>query len=122
MNNEFVQMKNVLRDSGSLQIPDYTKEFLLRNDASTIGMGAVLMQKNKINKWMPVQWASKKFTPTEVRYPIPEKEMYAIFWAVKKLEYELGGRRFKIKTDHKSLSEIRNKPDFNNATINRWIE
>lgn len=71
---------------------------------------------------MPVQWASKKFTPTEVRYPIPGKERYAIFWAVKKFEYELKGRKFKIETDHKSLSEIRNKPDFNNARINRWVE
>lgn len=36
MNKEFIQMKKVLRELGSLQIPDYDKEFLLRTDASTI--------------------------------------------------------------------------------------
>jgi len=122
MNKEFLKVKNVLRELGRLQIPDYEKEFMLRTDASNKGMGAVLLQRNKNEEWVPVQWASKKFSPTEFRYPIPEKEMYAIFWAVKKFEYELRGRRFKIETDHKSLAEIRKKPDFNNVRINRWVE
>lgn len=122
MNEEFANMKKVLKDLGTLQIADYEKEFLLRTDASKIGMGAVLLQKNIKEEWVPVQWASKKFTPTEVRYSVPEKEMYAIFWAVKKFEYELRGRKFKIETDHKSLEQIRNNPDFENNRINRWVE
>lgn len=48
--------------------------------------------------------------------------MYAVFWGIKKFEYELRGRKFRIKTDHKALAEIRNKPDFKNARINRWVE
>ncbi|EQB62284.1 krab-a domain-containing protein [Vairimorpha apis BRL 01] len=48
--------------------------------------------------------------------------MYAVFWGVKKFEYELRGRKFKIETDHKALGEIRNKPDFKNARITRWAE
>ena len=35
--------------------------------------------------------------------------MYAIFWMVKKFEYELGGKKFKIETDHKVLVKFRNK-------------
>jgi hypothetical protein len=65
---------------------------------------------------------SKKFTPAEVKYGIPEKEMYAIFCAVEKFEYELRGRMFKIETDHKALSEIGEKADFNNARANRLVE
>ncbi len=101
---------------------NYEKEFLLRTDASNVGMGAVLMQKNERDQWVPVQWASKKFTETEKRYGISEKEMYAVFWGIKKFEYELRGRKFKVETDHKALSEIRNKPSFNNNRINRWVE
>lgn len=122
MNAEFDNLKKVLRELGKLKIADYDKEFLLRTDASDLGMGAVLLQKNSKEEWVPVQWASKKFTPTEVRYGISEKEMYAVFWGVKKFEYELRGRKFKIETDHKALAEIRKKSDFNNARINRWIE
>jgi hypothetical protein len=80
-----------------------------------------LLQKDNKNEWVPVQWASKKFTPTEVRYGISEKEIFAVFWGVKKFEYELRGRRFKIETDHKALAEIRKKLDFKNARINRWV-
>ncbi|KAF9752816.1 Retrovirus-related Pol polyprotein from transposon 17.6 [Nosema granulosis] len=83
------------------------------------------MQENEKGEWVPVQWSSKKFTPTEVRYGISEKEMYAVFFlgeGVKNFECELRGRRFKIETDHKPLAEIRNMADFNNARINRWIE
>ena len=41
---------------------------------------------------------------------------------VKKFEYELGGKKFKIETDHKVLVKFRNKPGFENNRDNRWIE
>jgi hypothetical protein len=105
-----------------LKIPDYKKDFRLRTDACDTGLAAVLQQTNQEGKWIPIQWASKKLTPTERMYTIQEKEMLAVFWGVKKFEYELRGRRFEIMTDHKSLEEIREKPCFNNNRINRWIE
>ena len=49
-------------------------------------------------------------------------KIYAIFWMVKKFEYELGGKKFKIETDHKVLVKFRNKPGFENNRDNRWIE
>lgn len=122
MEQEFIKLKETVKSLGKLRIADYEKEFLLRTDASNVGMGAVLMQRNEKNEWVPVQWASKKFTPTEGRYGISEKEMYAIFWGIKKFEYELRGRKFKIETDHKALIEIRRKPHFKNDRINRWVE
>ena len=69
-----------------------------------------------------VQWTSRKFTPTKMLYVISENEMYAIFWMVKKFEYKLGGKKFKIETDHKVLVKFRNKPGFENNRDNRWIE
>lgn len=64
METEFGSLKNVLRNLGKLKIADYDKEFLLKTDASNIGMGEVLLQENSKGEWVPVQWASKKFTPT----------------------------------------------------------
>jgi hypothetical protein len=122
MEKEYISLRDVIRDLKGLAIVNYNKEFLLRTDASNVGMGAVLMQEDDQGNWVPVQWASKKFTPTETRYGISEKEMYAVFWGIKKFEYELRGRRFRVETDHKALIEIRNKPAFNNNRINRWIE
>ncbi|KAF9758262.1 Retrovirus-related Pol polyprotein from transposon [Nosema granulosis] len=80
MEQEFTELKKVIQNLGNLKVPDYERKFLLSTDASKSGMGAVLMQKNEKGEWVPVQWSSKKFTPTEVRYGISEKEMYAVFF------------------------------------------
>ncbi|KAF9752815.1 Transposon Tf2-9 polyprotein, partial [Nosema granulosis] len=122
MEEEFKLVKEELRNMRALKIPDYTKGFRLRTDACDTGLGAVLLQTNKEGKWIPIQWASKKLTPTERRYTITEKEMLAVVWGIEKFEYELRGRRFELMTDHRALEEIRNKPYFNNNRVNRWIE
>lgn len=55
---------------------------------------------------VPVQWASKKLTPTERRYTISEKEMLGVMWGIEKFEYELRGRRFHLITDHRAMEEL----------------
>lgn len=122
VNEEFERMKAAVREMKNLALPDYNKQFMLRTDACGTGMGAVLLQKNVKDEWVPVQWASKKFTPTETRYGISEMEMLAVYWAVKKFEYELRGRRFILVTDHKALEVIRTKAYMENNRINRWVE
>ena len=82
-------MKESLKGMRELVLPDYDREFMLRTDACGTGMGAVLLQRDLNGLWAPVQWASKKFTPTERRYGISEMEMLAVYWGVKKFEYEL---------------------------------
>lgn len=64
---------------GTLEIEDYNKEFLMRTNASNIGIRDVLLQKNVKGECMLVRCAFEKFAPTEVRYGISEKEMYAVF-------------------------------------------
>ncbi|KAF9750344.1 Retrovirus-related Pol polyprotein from transposon 17.6, partial [Nosema granulosis] len=86
------------------------------------GLGAILLQENTDGKWVPIQWASKTLTPTERRYTISEKEMYAVLFGIKKFESDLRGSKFHLMTDHKALAEIRCKPYFENNRINRWIE
>lgn len=48
--------------------------------------------------------------------------MLAKNWEIKNFEYELHGRKFLLETDHKALTQIRDKPQFSNNRINRWIE
>ena len=73
------KLEKTLSELGKLRNVNYEKEFLLMTDASNIGMGAGQ------RKMVSVRWASKKFTPTEVKHGISEKEMYAMFLAVKKI-------------------------------------
>ncbi|KAI5176506.1 hypothetical protein PAEPH01_2321 [Pancytospora epiphaga] len=45
--------------------------------------------------------------------------MLAIYKGIKRFEYKLKGRKFKLITDHTALKVIRKKPSFDNNIINR---
>lgn len=122
MKEAFEKIKKELREAKNLRLPDYEKKFILRTDASNVGLGAVLMQEDEDGKQRPIQWASKKLTDVEKRYGITEKEMLAVVWGIEKFEYELRGRKFHLITDHKALEFIRSKAVFENDRVNRWIE
>lgn len=123
METEFNEIKEEIKNLSGLGNINYNKEIILRTDASNIGLGAVLLQKNEVTgELRPIEWGSKKLTPTESRYSISEKEMYAVYYGMMRFEYELRGRKFVLETDHKALEEIRNKPFFGNNRINNWIE
>ena len=70
----------------ALKLPDLSKLFVLRTDASRVGVAAVLLQEND-EKLYPVGYASKKLNLTEARYPIIEKECLAVVWLSRGLNY-----------------------------------
>lgn len=121
LEDEFNTFKKNLENIDEIILPDYKKKFILKTDASNSGIGAVLLQEFD-GELKPIVWASKKLTECERKYGITEKEMLAVYWGVKKFEYELRGRKFTILSDHKALEEIRKKAEFKNNRINRWIE
>eukprot|EP00794_Sanderia_malayensis_P004220 gene4220-4782_t len=56
-----------------LRLPDISKPFVLRTDASNTGIGAVLLQDHE-GQLLPVSYASKKLSQREVAYSTIEKE------------------------------------------------
>ncbi|XP_068232999.1 uncharacterized protein [Palaemon carinicauda] len=82
---------------------EINKPFVLRTDASSVGLGAVLLQYDEETAY-PVAYASRKLLPREQRYSTIERECLAIFWAVRKFHYYLYGKEFFIETDHKPLT------------------
>ncbi|KRH93462.1 putative krab-a domain-containing protein [Pseudoloma neurophilia] len=106
MDIKFENLKKEIAEMKNLFLPDYANPFVLRTDASYTGIGAVLYQIGEDGEHRPIKWASKKLTPTETRYVISEREMLAIYWGLKRFEYELRGGKFKLETDHKALLEI----------------
>lgn len=57
MESDPENVKTALKNMSKLQIANYNKDFLLRTDASKVWIGAVLLQKDKNDEWVPVQWA-----------------------------------------------------------------
>ena len=65
-------LKAEITSSPILRLPDNTKPFTLRTDASDKGLGAVLLQEHD-GKLSPVSYASKKLTDREKKYSTIER-------------------------------------------------
>lgn len=86
-----------------LKIPLETDNFLVETDASNDSVAATLSCQTQNSNWAPVEFASKKLSGVQKRWPIREKEAFAIVFAVNKFDHYLRGRRFQVHTDHESL-------------------
>ena len=73
-------------------------------NASSYGLGAVLLQKQPTGELKPVAYASRSKTDTECRYAQIEKGALALTWALKHWRDCLIGRpKVKVETGHKPL-------------------
>ena len=99
----FQQLKADMVSDQVLALYDPEKETMMSSDASSFGLGAVLMQKQPSGEMRPVAYASRSMTETERRYAQIEKEALAITWALEHWAEFLIGMRFKVETDHKPL-------------------
>ena len=80
-------------------------------DASDVAVGAVLQQL--INcEWHPIAYFSKQLKPQETRYSAFDRELLAIYLAIKHFRHFIEGCNFHILTDHKPLTHaLSSKPD-----------
>ncbi|GBM31235.1 Transposon Ty3-I Gag-Pol polyprotein [Araneus ventricosus] len=63
-NQAFEELKRRFTQKPVLYAPDYKKEFIVQSDASDLGIGVVLSQRDAENEEHPVLYLSKKFSDT----------------------------------------------------------
>ena len=114
----FSSLQDCLLKRPILRLPDHSKPFILRTDASNFGLGAALMQQHE-EKLYPVAYASKKLAPAETRYSTLEKECLGIVWGVTRFRLYLAGKPFILQTNHQPLAYI-NKTKYQNDRTMRW--
>jgi cleavage and polyadenylation specificity factor subunit 1 len=79
-------------------------ELSLATDASSSHVGAVLQQRSAAAaEWQPLAFWSAKLTAAQRNYSTFDRELLAIYLAIRQFRFMLEGREFSVFTDHKPL-------------------
>ena len=78
---------------------------IIQVDASSIGIGAALMQQGRV-----VSYHSRTLTPTQQRYSNIERECYGLVNGVEHFHHYIFGHDFVVDTDHQPLVQLMKKP------------
>ncbi|RVW13442.1 Transposon Tf2-2 polyprotein [Vitis vinifera] len=97
----FQDLKHAVTSPPVLALPDFSIPFTIQCDASSIGVGAVLMQPGR-----PLAYMSQAIHGKALQLSTYEKELMALVLAVKKWRSYLLGHNFKIQTDQQSLKYL----------------
>ena len=105
-----------------LRCADPKKAFELEVDASTYGIGAILMQQDKEGKRYDVGYYSKALNDTERNYDVWDREFMAIVWGLQNWRHLLvrNPHPVKVYTDHTNLQYYR-YPQKVNRRVARYI-
>ncbi|GJT82934.1 putative reverse transcriptase domain-containing protein [Tanacetum coccineum] len=99
-----------------LALPEGSEDFIAYCDASKKGLGAVLMQREKV-----IAYASHQLKIHEKNYTTYDLEVGAVVFALKIWRHYLYGTKCMVFTDHKSLQHILNQKELN-MRQRRWLE
>jgi hypothetical protein len=109
-------LKRLLTTSPVLAQPDTMKSFDVYCDASSTGLGGILMQEGQVISYSPRQLRHR-----EEHYPTHDLELAVVVMALRTWCHYLLGSTVHIYTDHKSLKYIFIQPDLN-MRQRRWLE
>ena len=99
----FEEAKQALAQATLLFYPKPGAPIALMTDASEKAVGAVLQQLVS-NQWQPISYFSRKLSPTELHYSTFDRELLAIYLAIRHFCHFVEGRPFTIYIDHKPLT------------------
>ncbi|GJT34725.1 putative reverse transcriptase domain-containing protein [Tanacetum coccineum] len=112
----FQILKQKLCSALILALPEGSENFVVYCDASHKGLGAVLMQKEKV-----IAYASCQLKIHKKNYTTHDLELGAMVFALKIWRHYLYGMRCIVYTDHKSLQHILDQKELN-VRQHRWLE
>ena len=112
----FEKVKLAIHRCQKLFFIDSTAPIYLHTDASKYGVGGYLFQVVD-GKEQPIRFISKTLVKEQQRWSVPEKEGYAIWYSLKKLEHLIRDVHFTLRTDHKNLIYIN---EGGSEKVRRW--
>ena len=106
----FERLKEQVVSPPSLYLPDFSRPFVLVTDASGVGTGAILAQRDQLQPQgplKPIAFFHHTLSSAGRNYSNTDRELLAIVIAVKKFRVYLAGNRFDLITDHRSSGKAR---------------
>ncbi len=102
----FEFLKAALTHAPILAFPDYNLPFIICNDASTKGIGAVLMQQVDPRKPHVIAYANRTLNVAESHYSIAHMEMLAVAWSLRHFRDIICGNDITVYTDHSAITQL----------------
>ncbi|GJZ12937.1 putative reverse transcriptase domain-containing protein [Tanacetum coccineum] len=99
-----------------LALPEGNDDFVVYCDASHQGLGAVLMQREKV-----IVYASRQLKPHKENYTTHDLELGAVVFALKIWRHYLYGTKCTVFIDHKSVQHFLDQKELN-MRQRRWLE
>ena len=117
----FLLLKQKLCECTMLYAVDFSKPFHLFCDASDFALGVALTQLADDEKsYHPVGFASCKFSDTQSRWSVIERESYSIVYGLRKYEHIVFGYHVICWSDHNPLSYLFAAASLS-PKLTRWI-
>ncbi|CAM9627537.1 unnamed protein product, partial [Heterosigma akashiwo] len=115
----FQTLKDSLTSAPTLAFPDWSKMMVIETDASSTGLGAVLLQETDLGR-QPIAYASRSCSPKRKNYSATEIECLGVIFALKTFRCYVIGARFRLVTDHQALKNLKlvKKPS---GRVARWL-
>ncbi|GJW72799.1 putative reverse transcriptase domain-containing protein [Tanacetum coccineum] len=112
----FRLLKQKLCSAPILSLPEGSENFMVYCDASRKGLGAILIQREKV-----IAYASCQLKIHEKNYTTHDLELGAVVFALKMWRHYLYGTKCVVFTNHKSLQHILDQKELN-MRERRWLE
>ncbi|KAG2770188.1 hypothetical protein Pcac1_g18799 [Phytophthora cactorum] len=117
----FDAVKQGLTEAPILAVADQDRPFHVVCDASDFAIGCALMQHDHEGRDRVVYYQSRQLKPAERNYPVHDKELLAMKYALAKFRvYLLGSGPFVVYTDHASLRTAVKSPHISQRMA-RWL-
>jgi hypothetical protein len=109
----YEELKIKLTTTPVLALLDFGKTFEIECDASGIGIGGVIMQKQR-----PIAYFSEKLSGPTLNYSLYDKELYAFVQSLVTWQHYLFPKEFMLHSDHESLKHIKGQLKLNRGMQN----
>ena len=117
----FITLKEALKNAETMAYYNPHAETKITVDASPVGLGAILTQRQEDGSFKPVYYGSRALTDVESRYSQTEREALAVVWSCEYFHFYIFDNFVTIETDHKPLLgmlTVKSKPP---PRIERWL-